>query len=289
MKYAILCLLLTSCITGLFAGIPEETGSIEVFFCDKVDCAAIFAEKASNAQSIDCAMYHADKGFFDSAKNARFVVDEEHSLPGAVKEHGGGLMHNKFCIIDNFVWTGSWNPSQAMTIPNNVVFIQSSTLANAYKSEFDELFKGKFHGGNSEPGLVRFNGNITEAYFCPEDDCQKRVLEVLKTAEKSIHFMTYSFTDDSIGDLLLEKSRNLEVKGVFDPRKDKYSEYDKLKDLSKIKKVHHKVFIVDSDTVVTGSYNPTKNADENNDENIIIIRDSNVAMLFEKEFEELFD
>ena len=146
-------------------------------------------------------------------------------MPGAVVESGSGLMHNKFCVIDDeYVWTGSWNPAQEMTIPNNVVFVQSKTLANAYQAEFDELSSGVFHGGSSAPGLVKLNGQLVEAYFCPEDDCQSHVLGVLKSAEKSIHFMAYSFTDNDIGDLLVRKIQNgVDVKGVFDPRKDRKS------------------------------------------------------------------
>ncbi len=290
MKYVLLCLVLTGCITGLFAAIPEETGSVEAYFCDQVDCAKVFAEKAQNAQSIDCALYHANDAFFSllKEKNAKLVVDEDHPLPGAVVEHGNGLMHNKFCVIDGeYVWTGSWNPAQEMTIPNNVVYIQSKTLAKAYQKEFDELSAGIFHGGSSYPGLVKLNGQLTEAYFCPEDNCKKHVLDVLKSAKQSIHFMAYSFTDNDIGDLLLNKK--VDVKGVFDPRKDKYSEYEKLKEFSKIAKVHHKVFIIDGATVITGSYNPTRNANEENDENVIIIRDTEIAQEFEKEFNRLFD
>jgi phosphatidylserine/phosphatidylglycerophosphate/cardiolipin synthase-like enzyme len=97
--------------------------------------------------------------------------------------------------------------------------------------------------------------------------------------------MVYAFTDDEIGDLLAEKMEKIEVRGVFDPRKDKHSEFDKLKDVSVVGKVHHKVFIVDGNTVITGSYNPSRNGNERNDENVIIIRDENIAQLFEKEFE----
>ncbi len=291
MKYVLLCLLLTGCLTGFVVNIPEETGSIEGFFCDQVNCAQVFAEKTTNARSISCALYHANNDFFDilDEKGAKLVVDEEHPLSGAIIESGSGLMHNKFCVIDGeFVWTGSWNPSQGMSIPNNVVLIQSKTLAGAYQAEFDEMTDGVFHGGDSAPGLVKLNGQLVETYFCPEDNCQSHVLDILESAKKSIHFMTYAFTDDEIGDLLLEKSSSIEVKGVFDPRKDKHSEFEKLKDVSVIEKVHHKVFIVDGSTVITGSYNPSRNGNERNDENVIIIRDVAVAQLFEAEFSRFF-
>jgi phosphatidylserine/phosphatidylglycerophosphate/cardiolipin synthase-like enzyme len=282
MKYALLCLILAGCI----AQIPEENGTIEAFFCDKTDCTQLFAQKTASAHSVACAMYNSNKAFLNELKqkNGLLVTDEEHPVSGAVSEKGNGLMHNKFCVAEDFVWTGSWNPSQEMTIPNNVVLIHSRTLAQAYQAEFDELSDGTFHGGSSHPGRVKFNGQLLESYFCPEDDCQKHVLDVLKTAQKSIHFMAYSFTDDKIGSLLSDKKHNLDVKGVFDPRKNEYSEYEKLKDVSTIAKVHHKVFIIDSNTVITGSYNPSRNANEKNDENIVIIRDPQIAQQFEKEF-----
>lgn len=290
-KQVSLLFLLTGCISGLFSAIPEEEGTIEVFFCDKVDCLEVFKSRVISTDSISCALYHADSKFMNALKdkNVRFVFDEDHAFEKGIVESGSGLMHNKFCVWDDFVWTGSWNPSQGMSIANNVILIQSKTLANAYLKEFDELYSGTFHKGKSSPGIVKLNGNIVEAYFCPEDNCKEQVLRMLKSAKSSVHFMTFSFTDDDIGNLLIDKmSYGIEVKGVFDPRKDKYSEFEKLSSFSKISKLHHKVFIIDNHTVITGSYNPSKNANERNDENIVIIRDESVAQLFEEEFS-LFD
>jgi len=48
--------------------------------------------------------------------------------------------------------------------------------------------------------------------------------------------------------------------------------------------LHHKVFIVDNKTVITGSYNPTKAGNERNDENVLIIHDEEVALKFVDEF-----
>jgi hypothetical protein len=287
MKYALVCLLLAGCI----AGIPEENGTIEAFFCDKVNCTQVFAEKTQTADKVDCAIYHASDMFIRLLENKKYrlVDDEEHAMPGAVSEFGSGLMHNKFCVFGDYVWTGSWNPAQEMSIPNNVVLIQSKTLSDAYRAEFEELSGEVFHGGGKNPGLVKLNGQLLESYFCPEDDCQSHVLETLKGAMKSVHFMVYSFTDDKIGDLLLSKKlQGLDIKGVFRAKSDKGGEYPKLKDFSSTKNVHHKVFIIDESTVITGSYNPSESANERNDENIVIIRDANIANQFEAEFSRLF-
>ncbi|NQU78507.1 hypothetical protein HQ545_01935 [Candidatus Woesearchaeota archaeon] len=53
--------------------------------------------------------------------------------------------------------------------------------------------------------------------------------------------------------------------------------------------MHHKVLIIDNKTVVTGSFNPSKNGDEKNDENLIIIHDSDVAEKYAEEFLGVWD
>jgi len=52
--------------------------------------------------------------------------------------------------------------------------------------------------------------------------------------------------------------------------------------------MHHKVFIIDNETVITGSFNPTKNADLRNDENILIIHNKWIAKKYLKEFEKVW-
>ena len=52
--------------------------------------------------------------------------------------------------------------------------------------------------------------------------------------------------------------------------------------------MHHKVFIIDNKTVITGSYNPTANGNKNNDENMIIIHDKGIANKFLEEFNKIF-
>ena len=283
--------LLASCITGQLT-LPQESGTISAFFCDQIDCEKAFLELAKNASSLNCAIYHPSNAFANAViKQGELVVEGDHAINGAIIEEGSALMHHKFCIInESVVWTGSWNPAQRMSIANNVVVIESKTLARAYDAEFSEMQTGIFHRGKTGSARLLFNGNLTEAYFCPEDNCAKRVQELLQNANSSIHVMAYSFTDDVTGSIIAGKANaGLNVQVMFNPAKDdRSSEYPKLKDFSRIAKLHHKVFIIDNSTVITGSMNPTKNGDERNDENIIILRDSNVAAAFEREFERLW-
>jgi len=286
-KTIFLAFILTGCVTGAFT-IPIENGSTHAFFCDQTDCEIELIRLLNDSQA-SCAMYHPAPEITQIIGPKNLIVDETHPYIGAIIESGSGLMHNKFCVINqSIVWTGSWNPSQKMSIPNNVVLIESEILANAYIKEFEEMTSGVFHGGEQGSAKTLLNGSLIEVYFCPEDNCKKAAIDALEKARFSIDVMAFSFTDDDIGNLLLDKSEEVGIRVIFDPRKDKYSEYEKLKDFSKIKKVHHKVFIIDKKIVVTGSYNPTKNGNERNDENVVIIHDANISDSFSKEFERLW-
>ena len=53
--------------------------------------------------------------------------------------------------------------------------------------------------------------------------------------------------------------------------------------------MHHKVFIIDGETVITGSYNFSRSAEERNDENTLIIHSPTVAAQFQAEFERVFE
>jgi phosphatidylserine/phosphatidylglycerophosphate/cardiolipin synthase-like enzyme len=49
--------------------------------------------------------------------------------------------------------------------------------------------------------------------------------------------------------------------------------------------MHHKVFIIDEEIVVLGSYNFSRAAEERNDENLLIVYDEAIAEQFIMEFQ----
>ena len=53
-------------------------------------------------------------------------------------------------------------------------------------------------------------------------------------------------------------------------------------------KMHHKFVIVDQQTVLTGSYNWTHESEEENHENLLILRDSIAVEAYTREFEALW-
>ncbi|MFH0875676.1 MAG: phospholipase D-like domain-containing protein, partial [archaeon] len=143
---------------------------------------------------------------------------------------------------------------------------------------------------------IYFNDFLIENYFCPEDDCKGQVIEELNNAKHNIYFMTFSFTDDDIAYAILFQNIS-DIKGIFDKLQaaSDYSQYKRMKgfglnvklDNSKYK-LHHKVFIIDNETVITGSFNPTGAGNFKNDENILIIHDKSLAKEFLEEFNSLW-
>ena len=227
--FSILFLLfLTACITEIT--IPEETGTIQVFFCPKDNCEQVMIDAISSASAVKCAFYDLDLENLTKTlkeKNADILMDEDN-YEGYGKEISGyGLMHNKFCILDEkIIITGSMNPTMrgAYKNNNNLVIIESPTLVNNYLAEFDELKQGRSDKKTKTTELI-YNNRSLQNFFCPDDLCEEKVLTELSKANSSIYFLTFSFTSDPIGDLLVDKRKDIQIKGIFEKSQNsKWSE-----------------------------------------------------------------
>jgi hypothetical protein len=286
-------------ITG--NAVYEPHSEIDVYFCPEDMCLEKMLALIREAEEIKCAFYDINLPELISLlkdKYAEVVVEDSTHNPGFYTGYSPALMHNKFCILDRYtVITGSMNPTERDNYynNNNLVIIRSKAISQNYLDEFYELRSNQYGKGNKVRNPVVHIGNIKiENYFCPEDNCKLRVINALRQANASIYFMTFSFTDEDIGNLIWNKDyEGLDVKGIFEKRQiSQYSRYEDLKGFSIIDKnsytMHHKVFIIDNKTVITGSFNPSRNANERNDENIIIIHDRDIALKYVREFEKLF-
>lgn len=214
-----------------------------------------------------------------------------------------GLMHNKFIVVDNSkVWTGSYNLSSfGMYRDNqNIVWINSAKMADNYTAEFNRLFSGNF---DNTPALQIPNpvinvGDVNiQTFFSPNGGTLQGIMNELKTATK-VKFMAFSFTSSDIGDQMVAISKKAggQVEGVYDEcEASNSSEQLVLNNFKSSGKIwmhsdgnqallHHKVIILDDKTVITGSFNFSKNAELNNDENTVIIKSPAVAKLYLDEY-----
>ena len=225
-------------------------------------------------------------------------------------DDGRGLMHNKFAVADGErVWTGSYNPTPkgSGSHDENAILIRSPRLAAIFTEKFMMMFRDGVFANPAGPGpfsgiLNRHHVRIDEAdinvYFSPEDDVERIILGRLRKARTSIRFMAYSFTSDAVAEMMIRKHREgVDVRGVFERRgaKSPHGEYIKMKiegipvmlDRNR-HAMHHKVIVIDEVRVITGSYNFSRNAARNNDENVLVIDDPGIAAAYLAEFRRLY-
>jgi phosphatidylserine/phosphatidylglycerophosphate/cardiolipin synthase-like enzyme len=120
----------------------------------------------------------------------------------------------------------------------------------------------------------------------------------LHKAQHTIHVQAYSLTSAPIAEALVEANRRgAKVIVIADAsnRTHNYSAADFLAHEgvetyidSQHAIAHSKVMIIDAQTVLTGSFNFTKAAEEKNAENLLVIRDVKLAAEFEDNWQAHF-
>ncbi len=239
-------------------------------------------------------------------------MDGLRTLAGAgvpvVPDSRQPLMHDKFAVIDGaVVWTGSMNYtySDAYRNDNNVIEIRSPELAENYTHEFERMFVSRQFGPHERvdtphPALA-IGGAQVETYFAPDGQVAAHINEALQGASRSIYFLAFAFTRRDFAHTLLDQAAaGLDVRGVFEGEQlaaGGDSVWNVLADggmAEAIRKdgnprnMHDKVFIVDRDTVVTGSFNFSASAEDANDENALIIHDPAIAAAYYAQWERIW-
>ncbi len=221
------------------------------------------------------------------------VVDDERS----------GLMHNKFMIMDGqSVWMGSMNYTRngVYRNNNNLLRLDVPQAVQVYQAEFDEMFSDREFGITSSEGNTAdftYSGTPMEIYFASENNVVDEIIAEINSAQRQVRFMVFSFTRDDMGDAMLAQAeRGIDVEGVFETTgsETRFSEMTRLfcagldvRQDGNGGQLHHKVVIIDDATVITGSFNFSNNAVESNDENLLIIQDTDLARLFLLEFQKV--
>ena len=251
----------------------------------------------------------------------RIVTDDDHGLNDSknealrhlkaagipvVDDGRSGLMHNKFMILDGrAVWTGSWNytVNGAYRNNNNVLVLEGEAPAQAFQSEFEEMFaRGEFGTTSTDDGIVNFSyaGGEASLIFGAEADEISALKTEIAGAARSIHLMTFVFSLEELAEAILLQAAqtDLVVRGVFEWRNSTAS-WSQLPALhcagAEMRQdgnpytMHHKVIIIDERAVITGSFNFSNNAARNNDENIVIVRNATIAGLYLDEWRQIWD
>jgi len=136
----------------------------------------------------------------------------------------------------------------------------------------------------------------TQVYFSPKGGVTAAVVKEIDKAKTEILIQAYSFTSAPISKALLDAAhRGVKVVAVLDKSnvRAKYTAADALAkrgipvlidDRHQI--AHNKIIIIDRETVITGSFNFSKAAEESNAENLLILKSKELATVYMRNFAE---
>jgi phosphatidylserine/phosphatidylglycerophosphate/cardiolipin synthase-like enzyme len=199
------------------------------------------------------------------------------------------------------VSTGSWNytDGDSYHLNNNMIVIDSPELAQNYTAAFNNMFVDHNFGSTKKlvvpHPVLTIDGTSIQNCFSPGGNCTSEVVQAVSGAKKSIDFLAFSFTDDSIGNAMMARARSgVAVSGVFETTGSdtEYSEYGPMKKAGlpvytdgNPWSMHHKVIIIDDQIVIFGSFNFSESANTSNDENLLIVNNADLAHAFTAEFQ----
>jgi phosphatidylserine/phosphatidylglycerophosphate/cardiolipin synthase-like enzyme len=129
-----------------------------------------------------------------------------------------------------------------------------------------------------------FSSASVAVYFSPNGGATEAVVRELNAAQAQVLMQAYSFTSAPIAKALVEAhKRGVKILAVLDRSNetDKYSAATFLNNAGiqpliddKHAIAHAEVMVIDSATIITGSFNFTKAAEEKNAENLLVITDA---------------
>lgn len=164
----------------------------------------------------------------------------------------------------------------------------------------------------AEYTVTEDNCAIDEVYFSPDDDLQQKLISYIDNEKKGIRLAIFSFTDMHIAQALVRaRERGVSVELLADPGflHDRYTKIDWLfergipvfvydpkrspKNLSTMSNIMHHKFVIflqnidDRALVWTGSFNFTKSARLNNQENAVVLSANRIVKRYIEKFEQL--
>jgi phosphatidylserine/phosphatidylglycerophosphate/cardiolipin synthase-like enzyme len=137
-----------------------------------------------------------------------------------------------------------------------------------------------------------------EAYFSPHDDCVGRIIRLFAEAREHCDVCVFTITDDRLSDALLAAHRRgVRVRVLSDDEKahDLGSDIERFAAAGVPVRVdrspfhmHHKFAIFDGKRLANGSYNWTRGAARDNQENLVVTDDPKLIAAFAAAFERLW-
>lgn len=212
------------------------------------------------------------------------------------------IFHQKFIVRDYrgekslgkaALLTGSANFTATDTHQNlnHVIVFHDTRVARAYASEFAELMGGTFGAlrlrEEELPKTINVKGVPVRVLFAPDDHPELEIVKQMLKARSRLDFAVFTFAvssgiDDALQMLHLA---GIDIQGVLDAGQgaQDWAASHWLHEagievfvsdknlLPGLRKLHHKLMVIDDDIVIAGSMNYTGPANDYNDENIFVL------------------
>lgn len=147
------------------------------------------------------------------------------------------------------------------------------------------------------PADLTLKNAPVQVYFSPGGGCTDAIVAAIGQARKSVRVLAYTFTSAPIaGALKAAHDRGVDVRVILDrsQRTERYSGMTFLVHAGIPTRIdtahaiaHNKVMVIDSETVITGSFNFSRAAESKNAENLLIIRDRELARVYQADWDHL--
>jgi phosphatidylserine/phosphatidylglycerophosphate/cardiolipin synthase-like enzyme len=210
------------------------------------------------------------------------------------------IFHQKFILRDydgkaaptsallsgsaNFTWTDTHSNL------NNVFVFRNAYVCRQYLTEVEQLQRGSFGRGLHGPVPKTYDlaGVPVRVLFAPDHTPELEIVKQLLKGTRECYFAIFTFAGSSgIDDAMLALARGgMQLHGVLDPGQaaqdwaaPKWLKHQNIKlyvpkregAFAKLRKLHHKLMVIDEQIVVAGSFNYTEPANAYNDENIFVL------------------
>ncbi len=140
---------------------------------------------------------------------------------------------------------------------------------------------------NTQAIELTLNNTPAQVYFSPSGGATDAVVKEIGKAKSEILVQAYSFTGKEIAKALVAAhKRGVHAEIILDKsnRSQRYSAADFTRNMgiptyidAEHAIAHNKIMIIDKETIITGSFNFTKAAEEKNAENLLILKNRELA------------
>jgi len=121
-----------------------------------------------------------------------------------------------------------------------------------------------------------------DVLFSPDGGCEARIIAEVGEAKKRIRVQMYIFNSKAIAEAIIAAKKRGVTCEVIADKSEETKVYGRLPVLSRAgvkvlidgehETANNKIMLIDDHTIITGSYNYTKAAEEKNAENLLVIK-----------------